>query len=50
MPRVAHTFASDEPDGLANDRLPGMPFLGFFAGAVLGLAIWGFVALVAWSV
>jgi hypothetical protein len=51
MQRVAHTFeAFDETDELANDRLPGMPMLGFFAGTVLSLAIWGVVVLVAWSV
>jgi hypothetical protein len=51
MQRVAHTFeAFDEPDELANDRLPGMPMLGFFAGTVLSLAIWSVVVLVAWSV
>ena len=37
-------------DELALDRLPGTPLLGFFAGTVLSLAIWGAVALVAWGV
>jgi hypothetical protein len=50
--KVAHTFENfDEADELVNDRLPGMPMLGFFTGTVLSLAIWGAVAMVvAWSV
>jgi hypothetical protein len=52
MQKLAHTFEElDEADELVNDRLPGMPMLGFFTGTVLSLAIWGAVAvLVAWTV
>ena len=51
MQRTAHTFeAFEDADELVNDRLPGMPLLGFLTGTVLSLAIWGFVVVVAWSV
>lgn len=40
----------DEADELTNDRLPGMPLLGFVTGALLSLVIWGAVAVVALSV
>ncbi len=50
MQGIAFTFdAVEETDELVNDRLPGMPLLGFFTGTALSLAIWGFVAVVAWS-
>ena len=35
-------------DELAFDRLPGTPLLGFFAGTLLSLGLWGAVALIAW--
>ena len=48
--RVASHFeALNDIDELALDRLPGTPLLGFFAGTLLSLAIWGGVALVAWA-
>ncbi len=51
MQRTAHTFETfEDADELVNDRLPGMPLLGFLTGTVLSLAIWGFVAVLAWSV
>jgi hypothetical protein len=37
-------------DELGLDRLPGMPLLGFFAGTVLSLAIWGAFMLIAYSI
>ena len=51
MQRIAyHLHEIDEQDELVNDRLPGMPLLGFLTGAVLSLAIWAAVAVVALSV
>jgi hypothetical protein len=51
MQRIAQTFeAFEETDELVNDRLPGMPLLGFITGTVFSLVIWGFVAVIAWSV
>lgn len=51
MQRIVPTFeAFEEADELVNDRLPGMPLLGFLTATVLSLAIWGFVAVIAWSV
>jgi hypothetical protein len=50
MERTAyHLDELDEADELVNDRLPGMPLLGFLTGALLSLAIWGAVAVVALS-
>jgi hypothetical protein len=37
-------------DELGNDRLPGMPLLGFVTGALLSLVIWGALAFVALNV
>lgn len=43
---AAQGFESvDSSDELGFDRLPGMPLLGFFTGALLSLAIWGSVML-----
>jgi hypothetical protein len=51
MERLAYPFEElDEPDELVNDRLPGMPLLGFLTGTVLSLAFWGAVAILIWSV
>lgn len=50
MQRIAyHVDEIDDADELTNDRLPGMPLLGFLTGAILSLAIWGAVAVVALS-
>ncbi len=46
----AKAFDLNETDELALDRLPGMPLLGFFTGTLLSLAIWGLVAVIAWSI
>ena len=35
-------------DELLNDRLPGMPLVGFVAGTICSMAIWGAIAIVAW--
>ena len=51
MQRIAyHVDEMEEADELTNDRLPGMPLVGFLTGAMLSLAIWGAVAVVALSV
>ena len=51
MERLAYPIEEiDEVDELINDRIPGMPLLGFFTGAVVSLAIWGGIAFLAWSV
>lgn len=51
MQRIAYNLDElDEADELTNDRLPGMPLVGFLTGALLSLAIWGAVAVVALSV
>ncbi len=52
MERLAYPLEEfdDTTDELANDRLPGMPLVGFLTGTVLSLAIWGAVAILAWSV
>lgn len=50
MQRLAHTLQHiDEADELSNDRLPGMPLLGFLTGAVFSLAFWGAVVVLAWT-
>jgi hypothetical protein len=49
MQRVASVMNPEEVDELVNDRLPGMPFLGLLTGAVLSLALWGAVAIIAWT-
>jgi hypothetical protein len=49
MQRVANALNLDDVDELINDRLPGMPLLGLLTGTVLSLAIWGAVALLAWT-
>jgi hypothetical protein len=50
MPRVAHTLRRhEEVDELVNDRLPGMPLLGFLTGTVLSLALWGALVMLAWA-
>ncbi len=38
----------DDADDFGIDRLPGMPMLGFLAGTVLGLGLWGAVWVIAW--
>ena len=51
MERIAYRVDElDETDELINDRLPGMPLVGFMTGALLSLVIWGIVAVVALSV
>jgi hypothetical protein len=51
MQRVAsHWEELEETDELVNDRIPGMPLLGFLTGAVLSLVIWGAVAVIAFTV
>jgi hypothetical protein len=52
MQRLANTFTRfDDADELSNDRLPGMPLVGFLTGTAVSLAMWGAVAaLLAWSV
>jgi hypothetical protein len=51
MERIARTIEQlDDTDELVNDRIPGMPLLGFVTGTVLSLAIWGALAVIAWSV
>ena len=50
MQRIAQTFDFDDTDELVNDRIPGMPLLGFLSGAVLSIAIWTAVAVIAWTV
>jgi hypothetical protein len=48
---VVHGFESvGGADELGLDRLPGMPLLGFLAGTVLSLAIWGTFVLIAFGV
>jgi len=50
MPRVAQSLRRyEEADELGNDRLPGMPLLGFLTGTVLSLAIWAGLAMLVWS-
>jgi len=39
----------DGTDELVNDRLPGMPLLGFLTGTVLSLALWAGLAVLAWA-
>jgi hypothetical protein len=51
MQRFANTLEHpDDADELSNDRLPGMPLVGFLAGTVLSLALWAGVAVLALSV
>lgn len=50
MQRIAHTLEGhEESDELSNDRLPGMPLLGFLTGTVLSLGIWAGLAMLAWA-
>ena len=49
MQRVANAMNVEEVDELVNDRLPGMPFVGLLMGTVLSLALWGAVAIIAWT-
>ena len=50
MQRIAHPFEYEDTDELGNDRIPGLPLLGFLTGTVLSLAIWGAVAIIAWTI
>lgn len=51
MERIAyHLEDLEEADELVNDRIPGMPLLGFLTGALLSMALWGAVAVVAFTV
>lgn len=50
MQRIAQTFDYEDTDELGNDRIPGLPLLGFLTGTVLSLAIWGAVAFIAWTI
>jgi hypothetical protein len=50
MERIARSFdRMDETDELVNDRLPGMPLLGFLTGTVLSLGLWAGLAVLAWA-
>ena len=50
MPRIAQSLRRyEDGDELGNDRLPGMPLLGFLTGTVLSLAIWAGLAMLAWA-
>ncbi|MDX2170511.1 MAG: hypothetical protein SF182_25790 [Deltaproteobacteria bacterium] len=50
MQRIAQSFEGvEETDELVNDRLPGMPLLGFLTGTVLSLALWAGLAVLAWA-
>jgi hypothetical protein len=50
MEHLAHSLERmDETDELVNDRLPGMPLLGFLTGTVLSLALWAGLAVLAWA-
>jgi hypothetical protein len=50
MERTAPSFDHvDETDELVNDRLPGMPLLGFLTGTVLSLGLWAGLAVLAWA-
>jgi hypothetical protein len=50
MQRIAHTLERyEDRDELSNDRLPGMPLLGFLTGTVISLAIWAGLAMLAWA-
>ena len=42
---IAEVAGEDE---LRLDRLPGMPLVGFFTGAVISMALWGVLGWVAW--
>jgi hypothetical protein len=49
MPRIAESLERyDDVDELGNDRLPGMPLLGFLTGTVLSLAMWAGLVMLAW--
>jgi hypothetical protein len=51
MQELANTLERfDDADELSNDRLPGMPLLGFLTGALFGLVMWGAVAMLVWTV
>jgi hypothetical protein len=50
MQRVAHADEFEDADELVNDRIPGLPLLGFLTGTLFSLAIWGAVAVIAWTV
>ena len=49
MQRIASAINVEEVDELVNDRLPGMPLLGLLTGTLLSLALWGAVAIIAWT-
>lgn len=49
MPRAQSLKGYDEADELGNDRLPGMPLLGFITGTLLSLALWAGLAMLAWG-
>jgi hypothetical protein len=50
MPRVAQTLRQyEDADELVNDRLPGMPLLGFLTGTVLSLGLWAGLVMLAWA-
>jgi len=50
MQRVAQGHELDDADELMNDRIPGLPLLGFLTGTLLSVAIWGAVVVIAWTV
>lgn len=50
MPRAAQMLTQyEDADELVNDRLPGMPLLGFLTGTVLSLALWAGLVMLAWA-
>ena len=50
MPRTAESLERyEDADELGNDRLPGMPLLGFLTGTVLSLALWAGLVMLAWA-
>jgi len=50
MGHLVHSLErTEDTDELVNDRLPGMPLLGFVTGTVVSLAMWAGLAVLAWA-
>ncbi|MEO8602054.1 MAG: hypothetical protein ABI629_05705 [bacterium] len=49
MEHLAHIQRIDRTDELVNDRLPGMPLLGFLTGTIFSLAMWAGLAVLVWA-
>ncbi|MFN8641731.1 MAG: hypothetical protein U0802_08775 [Candidatus Binatia bacterium] len=50
MQRMAESLERyEDADELVNDRLPGMPLLGFLTGTILSLALWAGLVMLAWA-